>query len=1380
MRNKTVGWLVVPTLVALLTALIPPTAAADPPPPSPPPEGETSMEVLPAWAVPAAPAAPQTLPLPYLSDPDVADAPFGFPPVVDGLIAPGEYAGAGKVTFTGYGGPVEVFFREDAAFLYVAFDLPAASPGGPNFADVYLDTDLDGDGVLDPLDFWLRVGDNGAVEEYVGDPTGWVGPFVPVLWNSAVMAGLTGGRWSVEFQIDYGKLGIAPPAFHELGLALRTEDGGAFLWPAAADPVDPSTWGSLVSSSDWGTFYWKPGPWEDYAPSGVPDFDQGQVVTPTYCGPFAAANSLWWFDSKFESEPAGSPGPPPSTLPISDSYPLVWSYDPFAWDDHDPQNVISLTMDLARHFRTDMNPIGPGTHIYDMYWGIQRYLRVHDVWDEYVVTLVDHPELDWIAEEVMRSEDVILLLGFWEWQLVGPDQWMWVRIGGHYVTVAGVDPGLQMIALSDPAQDWAEISGAGRVLSGTLTPHLWPHPGDSLAHNDAGTVSHDLYPVRIEIDNPSPGGSWLIEEYEPPFWVYEIPNVNPNPNFPEWGLHDPDALMHTEIEYALAVSPYAWKASGRWVEDPEVPLFQRSFVPFYDFAPSGVPDFDQKQDNWGYAPPPGGWQWSFCGPTAAANSLWWFDSKFERNGAVPPDVADTYPLVTPYGPWDDHDPLNVDDPSTPWPASSGGTGEFVEDLAFFFDTDGNRTGTFRLGTNVNDLYTGIDSYLYGRGLREGYVITQVQSPDFWWVAEEVERSEDVILLLGFWQWQEDPTGAGEWVRIGGHYVTLAGVDKQGGFVGFSDPFFDRLETAVPPNEFSGTPRWTGRVGSDGDPPLGPSGLVPTYTHQPLPHTGVVTLHNDAANVSHDVYRVVPTDSPGGVWGPEGYVESWGPAVENFWGQNGPDGVDPPQIDPAAPIQTEVEWAVAVSPVADVGVLKTVTPGVVGPGDWVTYSVAFLNAGSLPAQDVVLTETLPAELVNATIVGTWTSNGLPVSLRPATTFVWDLPDLAWRDNGLITLTAQVDPSLSWPAAITLTNWVTISTSSLEQTQVPPAPNVTSATVTVQTADLEITKGVVPTALLPGDWVTFTLAYTSHGPATANDVVITDALSSILVNESVSSQGAVITARPSTRYVWDVIDLATGMGGVITITAQVSPSLAAGGTFTNEVDIATSTFDRDASNDHAEQPFQVCVPPAGAGLSTIPAPPVVGQVVTFTGSVTRGDPVLVYTWDLSEGAFVSGNPVTHTYTISGNHTVWMTVTNGCGQQVVSDTLFLREYGLDLQPPSDGASDYPGATIVYTLTVTNLGNVADTYDVTATITGQAWTTTLPLTVGPVGIGGSAQFTVGVEIPTTGTSEGDTSQATVTVSSQGDATKTGTSVLTTEVLWRHVYLPLTTRNYP
>ncbi|MCX7683235.1 MAG: hypothetical protein N2508_14925, partial [Anaerolineae bacterium] len=606
---------------------------------------------------------PLTLPAPYLSAPDVADAPYDNPPApkVDGLISPGEYAGAGKVVFPGYGGDVEVFFKQDGTNLYVAFELPDKVNRIPvPHVSLLVDTLANGGGAPQPDDYWFMVYRNGGASEWQGTGTTWTPAMPPLAWNYGVTETMSG--WSVEFNLPFDKLNIPGGGFHTLGLALGNGGlaSGDHFWPAGANTRRPDTWGALVSSSDWGTFYWKPGPWEDYAPSGMPDFDQMQV-RPTYCGPFAMANSLWWFDSRFEARPAG----PTPTLPINDSYPLVEPYG--NWDDHDPQNVISFTLTLGKYFNTDA--LAPGTNVYEMYTGLQRYLRDQNLWDEYLVTLVHQPEFSWIAQEVMRSGSIVLLIGFYEEVITGT----WSRIGGHYVTVAGVDPNGMRLAISDPARDFAEAGGAGRVLSGTLILHSpITHTGMYTLHNDAGNVSHDVYHV---IPSSSPGGIWALDGYKPSDVLLGPPGLNPNP---KWGgpVGPPmGGPIHAEIEYALAVSPYDWKASGRWVEDATVPFYGRRFVPYNDFAPSGLPDFDQKQDNWGQM---GGiipqWRWTHCGPVAAASSLWWFDSRFELNGLTPPAIRNTYPLVRAYSAWDDHDPLNVGNNGLP-------AGGLVEELA---------------------------------------------------------------------------------------------------------------------------------------------------------------------------------------------------------------------------------------------------------------------------------------------------------------------------------------------------------------------------------------------------------------------------------------------------------------------------------------------------------------------------------------------------------------------------------------------------------------------------------------------------------------------------------------------------------------------------
>ena len=101
-----------------------------------------------------------------------------------------------------------------------------------------------------------------------------------------------------------------------------------------------------------------------------------------------------------------------------------------------------------------------------------------------------------------------------------------------------------------------------------------------------------------------------------------------------------------------------------------------------------------------------------------------------------------------------------------------------------------------------------------------------------------------------------------------------------------------------------------------------------------------------------------------------------------------------------------------------------------------------------------------------------------------------------------------------------------------------------------------------------------------------------------------------------------------------------------------------------------------------------------------------------------------------------------------------------GLNLTPAAAARTGQPGATVTYTLLVTNTGNALDTFSVT--VGGNQWATTAPATVGPVASGASASLPVMVTIPANqviGTSD----VVTVTVTSQSDNAKSARAVLTT-----------------
>jgi hypothetical protein len=275
-----------------------------------------------------------------------------------------------------------------------------------------------------------------------------------------------------------------------------------------------------------------------------------------------------------------------------------------------------------------------------------------------------------------------------------------------------------------------------------------------------------------------------------------------------------------------------------------------------DYAPNGVPDFDMKQQVWTNADG----KWSFDGPAAAANVLWWYDSRFESGAFPPPVISDNYPLVQSYdtlGPLrrDDHDPMNVNLPWTNGPRD----GELVDNLAYVMRTDARKAAS--TGTSVEDLALGLGQYIHEKGLWPEYRIEKIKSPSLIWLADKVSAGNPAVLLLGFWEYQQLLDDYGhtfwQWRRLGGHYVTIAGTCLMGNQVILSDPWRDAAETG----------RASGRVLPD----------HPQHLTNP-------EIHNDAAYVSHDLYAVVSAVSPEALWGLVNYASAYG-EIENFAGMN---------------------------------------------------------------------------------------------------------------------------------------------------------------------------------------------------------------------------------------------------------------------------------------------------------------------------------------------------------------------------------------------------------------------------------------------------------------------------------------------------------------
>lgn len=300
--------------------------------------------------------------------------------------------------------------------------------------------------------------------------------------------------------------------------------------------------------------------------------------------------------------------------------------------------------------------------------------------------------------------------------------------------------------------------------------------------------------------------------------------------------------------------------------DPDYPIYYKPGYP--DYAPFGMPDIDQKQMPWS-----NGVQWTHCGPVAVSNCLFWFDSKYEYLlnplSPPPPAVSDNFRLISSTVMMiDDHDANNVP--------------PVVNNLAAIM-------GTSPIGTDINLMYGGVNAYLTSLGLDDSFQVTLYPQPTWELIRGEVKRSQDVILLLGFWQ----PDGGSPvgWSRIGGHYVTVAGVDTLNQLgaasIHLSDPYFDLYE---------------------GDPPAPP--------HPSNMHNDLRLISGPHGTIFHDGYQVAPSGSPGGIVGLPGYAIMANPPfyTQQFYGLNCPPEFIPFQAPwLQGPISTEIEYAMTICP-----------------------------------------------------------------------------------------------------------------------------------------------------------------------------------------------------------------------------------------------------------------------------------------------------------------------------------------------------------------------------------------------------------------------------------------------------------------------------------
>ena len=233
--------------------------------------------------------------------------------------------------------------------------------------------------------------------------------------------------------------------------------------------------------------------------------------------------------------------------------------------------------------------------------------------------------------------------------------------------------------------------------------------------------------------------------------------------------------------------------------------------------------------------------------------------------------------------------------------------------------------------------------------------------------------------------------------------------------------------------------------------------------------------------------------------------------------------------------------------ADLSIAKSDNPDPVIAGNNLLYTVTVTNNGPSDAQNVVVTDTLPA---GVTFVAT---NGCAES--PGGVPVCSLGTIAAGATDQYSIGVTVD-------ADTLTGNINNAASVTSDTTDPvPGNNSANEITTVQTqADLSIAKSDNPDPVIAGNNLLYTVTVTNNGPSDAQNVVVTDTLPAgvtfVATNGCAESPGGVPVCSLGTIAAGATDQYSIG----VTVDAGTPPGL-----ITNSAVVGSDTPDSVPGND-----------------------------------------------------------------------------------------------------------------------------------------------------------------------------------------------------------------------
>jgi large repetitive protein len=315
-----------------------------------------------------------------------------------------------------------------------------------------------------------------------------------------------------------------------------------------------------------------------------------------------------------------------------------------------------------------------------------------------------------------------------------------------------------------------------------------------------------------------------------------------------------------------------------------------------------------------------------------------------------------------------------------------------------------------------------------------------------------------------------------------------------------------------------------------------------------------------------------------------------------------DASDTDPSDDTASVVTNV----IIPVVADLGITKTTQSDGAAAGASVAYTITLTNNGPDAATNVVMSDTLPSELLFQSINVPAGFTCTTPAVGSTGTITCNAATLANGATATFTLIVQLTATAVGP----INNTATATSDTDDNNGGNDSSGASPVAVgSNSTADLVASKSSATTTAAPGDTVTYTIAVTNNGPNPANDVIVNDELPASLLFQSIAPAATFTCTTPAAGSTGTITclggPLSNGSTATFTLVTTIAPG--ASGSIANGVLVATSDSDPVGSNStDTAGPIVVATADLSITKTTPAAEAPTGSTITYTITVTNNGP------------------------------------------------------------------------------------------------------------------------------------------------------------------------------